>query len=167
MMAADLAFLQSLEDTVPRFFVAQAKARGARIAMRAKRYGIWEATSWADYLDRAERVGNALLALGLKRGETSAIIAENRPEWLFADVGAMLAGEAGVPIPDGEEPLLARLALDPSPRLPWYSSTQPASLPLCHPRDELALAANRLRVALDHAGIRPRGCRAVLVEPEE
>jgi long-chain acyl-CoA synthetase len=43
-------------------------------------------------------VGNALLALGLQRGDTSAIIAENRPEWLFADVGAMLAGcvSAGV-----------------------------------------------------------------------
>jgi len=82
-------------------------------------------------------------------------------------LGAMLAGESGVPIPDAEEALLARLSLDTPPRLPWYASTQPASLPLCHPRDELALSANRLRVALDHAGIRPRGCRVVLVEPEE
>ena len=82
-------------------------------------------------------------------------------------LGAMLAGEAGVPIPDAEESLLTRLSLDASPRLPWYSNTEPATLPLCHPRDELALAANRLRAALQHEGIRPRGCRAVLVEPEE
>ena len=82
-------------------------------------------------------------------------------------LGAMLAGEAGVPIPDAEESLLARLSLDAPPRLPWYSNTEPANLPLCHPRDELALAANRLRAALQHEGIRPRGCRAVLVEPEE
>jgi ribonuclease HII len=82
-------------------------------------------------------------------------------------LGAMLAGDSGVPILDGEEVLLSRLALDPAPPLPWYEATEPAVLPLCHPRDELALAANRLRVAMQHAGIRPKGCRAVLVEPEE
>jgi hypothetical protein len=82
-------------------------------------------------------------------------------------LGALGADAAGVPIPEGEEPLLARLALDPAPPLPWYAGTPPASLPLCHARDELALSANRLRVAMDHAGVRPRGCRAVLVEPAE
>jgi long-chain acyl-CoA synthetase len=91
-MQQDAEFLRTIEDTIPRYFLEQARARGGKVAMRAKRFGVWEAISWTDYLDRAERVGNALLALGLTRGDTSAIISENRPEWLFADIGAMLAG---------------------------------------------------------------------------
>ena len=85
----------------------------------------------------------------------------------LAALGAMLAGEGGVPIPETEDALLQRVSLDAAPALPWYAHTPPASLPLCHERDALALAANRLRVACDHAGLRLLGCRAVMVEPQE
>ncbi|MFZ4722337.1 MAG: hypothetical protein ACOYMI_04225 [Phycisphaerales bacterium] len=82
-------------------------------------------------------------------------------------LGALAAGDAGVPIHASDDGLLEALSLDASPPLPWYGNTAASALPLCHPRDELALAANRLRLALAHAGIRPLLARAVLVEPED
>ena len=82
-------------------------------------------------------------------------------------LGALGAGDAGVPIHDSDETLLRGLSLDAAPPLPWYAGTGASALPLCHPRDELALTANRLRLALAHAGIRPLLARAVLIEPED
>ena len=82
-------------------------------------------------------------------------------------LGALGAGDSGVPIHASEDALLQALSLDAAPPLPWYAATPCAALPVSHPRDELALAANRLRLALAHAGIRPLLARAVLVEPED
>ncbi len=90
--SVDADTARKIEDTVPRYFVQQSAARGAKIAMREKKFGIWQAINWTDYAERARNTGLGLVALGLRRGETSAIIAENCPEWLYADIGAMGVG---------------------------------------------------------------------------
>lgn len=58
-----------------------------RVCMREKRFGIWQDITWADYWDKVELVGHGLYALGIRPGDRVGIHAENRPEWLFADVG--------------------------------------------------------------------------------
>ncbi len=88
----DAEMARKIEDTVPRYFVLQSAARGTRIAMREKKLGIWQAITWTGYAERARNAGLGLLALGLRRGDTCAIIAENRPEWLYADIGTMGVG---------------------------------------------------------------------------
>ena len=57
-----------------------------RVALREKRLGIWQDITWADYWDRADIVAHALIALGIEPGDVVAIHAENRPEWVVADV---------------------------------------------------------------------------------
>lgn len=57
------------------------------VAMRAKRLGVWMDITWAAYADQVSLVGHALLALGIEPGDRVAIHSENRPEWLFTDVG--------------------------------------------------------------------------------
>ncbi|MBV8191890.1 MAG: AMP-binding protein [Alphaproteobacteria bacterium] len=79
-------------DTIPKLFWHQVKARGERTAFREKELGIWRATSWRDYGERARAAGMGLLALGLRRGEVVSILAETIPEWLYADMGTMGAG---------------------------------------------------------------------------
>jgi long-chain acyl-CoA synthetase len=61
----------------------------ARVCMREKRYGIWQDITWADYWDHVELVGHALRSLGVEPGDRVAIHSENRPEWLYADVGTV------------------------------------------------------------------------------
>lgn len=57
------------------------------VAMREKNLGLWEEITWADYWEQSVLVGHALLAAGVQVGDRVAVHSENRPEWLFCDVG--------------------------------------------------------------------------------
>jgi long-chain acyl-CoA synthetase len=79
-------------DTLPKLFLKKSAERGARIAMREKDFGIWQSYTWTDYRNRAFEIAWGLLALGLRRGDVVSIQSEDCREWLWADVGALLAG---------------------------------------------------------------------------
>ncbi|HTR86476.1 MAG TPA: AMP-binding protein [Reyranella sp.] len=79
-------------DTIARLFWHQVKARDSRTAFREKDLGIWRATSWRQYGERARAAGMGLVRLGLGRGDVVSILAETVPEWLYADMGTMGAG---------------------------------------------------------------------------
>jgi long-chain acyl-CoA synthetase len=97
-MKADVAAIpdQAIEvagcDTIPKLFHHRAAEWAARTAFREKRLGIWRATSWHEYGDRAKWVGLGLVSLGLRRGDVVSVLAETVPEWLYADMGVMGAG---------------------------------------------------------------------------
>ncbi|WP_326638323.1 AMP-binding protein [Nonomuraea fuscirosea] len=59
------------------------------VAMRHKDLGIWQEVSWGAYWTQVELVAHALLALGVEPGDRVAVHAENRPEWLYADLGTV------------------------------------------------------------------------------
>jgi long-chain acyl-CoA synthetase len=80
--------------TLPELFFTQVRARGPTLALRHKVHGIWQRTSWAEYGEAVRRVAAGLLATGLRPGERVAILADNRPEWLYCHLGAMAAGGA-------------------------------------------------------------------------
>ena len=82
------------EDTVPGLFFTQAARRAKHVALRRKRFGIWYRITWEEYAAGVRLVANALLALGVQRGERVGLIGENRPEWAFADLGIQSIGAA-------------------------------------------------------------------------
>ncbi len=61
---------------------------GSEVALREKRFGVWANVTWADYLLNVEKVAFGLAALGVRAGDRVAVQSENRPEWLYADLGA-------------------------------------------------------------------------------
>ncbi|PYM32412.1 MAG: long-chain fatty acid--CoA ligase [Candidatus Rokuibacteriota bacterium] len=67
-------------------------ARADQVAMREKRLGIWRSISWREYGEKARHVGLGLVALGLRPKDVVAIAAENCPEWLYTDLGALSVG---------------------------------------------------------------------------
>jgi long-chain acyl-CoA synthetase len=85
-------------DTFPKLLVAAAARLGARTALREKDLGIWQATSWQQYHDHVRDFSLGLVALGLRRGDKVAIIGDNRPEWVYAELAAQGAGAAAVGI---------------------------------------------------------------------
>jgi long-chain acyl-CoA synthetase len=85
-------------DTVPTLFQNQAKRYGDKVALRDKVYGIWRDISWREYDGKVKEVAHGLMALGMKKGEKAAIISENCPEWLYADLGILHAGGVTVGI---------------------------------------------------------------------
>jgi long-chain acyl-CoA synthetase len=83
------------QDTPARVFRARAVEWADRPALRHKRRGLWQSYSWTDYYANACAVGLALSDLGLSQGDTVSVLAENRPEWLFVDMGAQAMGMVG------------------------------------------------------------------------
>jgi long-chain acyl-CoA synthetase len=73
-----------------------ASRRPDQVAMRHKHLGIWHEISWVSYWDTAQTVAHGLLDLGIEPGDRVAIHSENRPEWLFTDVGTVAVRAATV-----------------------------------------------------------------------
>jgi long-subunit acyl-CoA synthetase (AMP-forming) len=69
-----------------------ARMHGDMPAMRVRVDGAWRTTTWKEYREQARLCARGLLSLGLARGGVVVVFGENRPEWLLADVGAILAG---------------------------------------------------------------------------
>ena len=63
-----------------------------------KRDGTWRAISSAEFLRAVDELSAGLCELGVLPGDRVAILAENRPEWAFADLAALTAAAVDVPI---------------------------------------------------------------------
>ncbi|MDP2422862.1 MAG: AMP-binding protein [Bacteroidales bacterium] len=66
--------------------------------LAGKENGKWITYNVDQYLENAYGVAYALLALGVKPGDTIASISNNRPEWNFLDMGTMMVGAVHVPL---------------------------------------------------------------------
>ncbi len=83
--------------TLPQ--VLSARAAGSdrtRIALRYKDRGIWQEFTWREYAVQSRAFGLGLVAMGLHPGEKVAILSDNRPEWLFAELGTLAVGGIAV-----------------------------------------------------------------------
>jgi long-chain acyl-CoA synthetase len=67
-------------------------------ALAAKENGKWIKYSTQQFVDNVNNLSYGLLNLGLERGDTIAIIANNRPEWNFTDFAVQQSGGISVPI---------------------------------------------------------------------
>lgn len=68
------------------------------LAQRVKRLGLWQRISWQEHVSRVNALARLLIARGLMPGERVAILSENRPEWLVADLAIQSAGGVSVGI---------------------------------------------------------------------
>ena len=86
--------LKITEDlTIPQLFLHQCKRYGdKKVAMREKEFGIWRPFTWQDYLENVKSLSLGMVSLGLKRGDKVAMIGDNRPEGVWAEMAAMCAG---------------------------------------------------------------------------
>jgi long-chain acyl-CoA synthetase len=67
-------------------------------ALAAKENGSWKTYSTKEFVDNSNNLGYGLVNAGLQKGDMVAIIANNRPEWNFADFAIQMAGGISVPI---------------------------------------------------------------------
>jgi long-chain acyl-CoA synthetase len=83
-------------DTIPLRLLNQGRSNSARTAYRVRdASGRWVGTDYKTYAAEVRQAARALIALGFEAGDKVCILGFNRPEWVIADVGAMMAG--GVP----------------------------------------------------------------------
>lgn len=85
-------------DTFPKLLMRNARERGGRIAFRHKDLGIWQSWNWAQVAEQVRGFAAGLQRLGLKRGETVAIIGYNRPRLYWSMCAAQWLGAVPVPV---------------------------------------------------------------------
>jgi len=83
--------------TIPKLFYRIAQKYGRnKVAMREKEFGIWRPITWHDYLENVRYLTLGMVRLGLRKGDKVAMIGDNRPEGLWAEMAALCAGGVAV-----------------------------------------------------------------------
>jgi long-chain acyl-CoA synthetase len=83
--------------TIPKLFFQQATRYGNnRVAMREKEFGIWRPITWQDYLENVKYIALGLISIGLEENDKVAMIGDNRPEGLWAEMATLCARGIGV-----------------------------------------------------------------------
>src|SRR5471032_477303 len=82
----------TVADTIAGSFLLAVATRGDRPAIREKKFGVWQPTSWRQWLQISKEIAYALHATGFRPGDVASIVANAVPEWVFADMGILCAG---------------------------------------------------------------------------
>src|SRR4029077_20338416 len=82
----------TVADTIAKRFLRAVETRGDRPAIREKKFGIWQPTSWRQWLQISRDIAYALHAIGFRPGDVASIMANAVPEWAYADMGILCAG---------------------------------------------------------------------------
>jgi len=86
------------EETFPRLLLAHAQTRGDRTAIREKDLGIWLSWTWKQVADEVRSISCGLASLGFQRGQTIAVIGDNRPRLYWTMMAAQCLGGIAVPL---------------------------------------------------------------------
>ena len=84
-------------DTFPRLLLQHAAVRPQHPAIREKDLGIWQTWNWSQVSEEVRALACGLAELGFRRGDSLAIVGDNRPRLYWAMTAAQILG--GVPVP--------------------------------------------------------------------
>src|SRR5712671_6140831 len=82
----------TVADTITRSFLLAVQTRGDKPAIREKKFGVWQPTSWRQWLQISKDIAYGLHAVGFRPGNVASIMANAVPEWVFADMGILCTG---------------------------------------------------------------------------
>ncbi len=82
----------AVHDTFPKLLAYNAANWPDEVAMREKEFGIWNAFTWADCQRHVKLMALGMHRLGVARGDTVALIGDNRPEWVWGEIAAHALG---------------------------------------------------------------------------
>jgi long-chain acyl-CoA synthetase len=114
------------ELTLPQMLRQRAQRDAQRVAIRQKDFGIWKPVTWAQYYQRACHFGQGLQQLGLPAGGHVGVIAENRIEWVLAQMGAGLVGGITVGV----------YPTSPSPEVAYVVGHADISIMVCEDQEQ-------------------------------
>lgn len=86
--------------TIPEMFqkLTATFADSRRPMLMVKRDGVYRPLTYSEVRMNAELTAFGLASLGIQRGDMVSIIAENRPEWVYADQAIAALGAISVPV---------------------------------------------------------------------
>jgi long-chain acyl-CoA synthetase len=87
-----------LPQTFTKLLIRNADLYGSCPAMRHKDLGIWQSWTWGETLDIVRAYAVGLHRLGVRRGDTFAIVGANRPKLYWSMMAAQMLGAIPVPV---------------------------------------------------------------------
>jgi long-chain acyl-CoA synthetase len=115
-------------STIADLIPLAARRDPSHTAARFKRDGSWYDVSYAQLAEIVQEIAVGLTDLGLEPGEKLCILGNTRPEWSYADMGAISAGLVVVPIYQTNSP----------EECLWVMSDSGASAIVCEDLEQLA-----------------------------
>lgn len=85
-------------NSVPSMVWERVLAHADRPILREKQRGVWRTITWAELGRRMRAVGQGLRASGFAPGDMACVLAETRPDWVYADLAIQGAGGVAVGI---------------------------------------------------------------------
>jgi len=79
-------------DTIHAMFWNGVAARGDRVLMRQKDFGIWRGWSWRECGAIVRELTMGLAALGVRPGDCVSVLSNTRVEWVWCDLAVLSAG---------------------------------------------------------------------------
>ncbi len=102
----------AISRTLPQLLKMRAELQPKEIALRQKEFGIWQETTWQAYAEKVKDFALGLYALGLRREDKLAIIADNIPEWCYSELAAQSVGAISVGVYQSSVPSEMAYMLD-------------------------------------------------------
>ncbi len=84
--------------TLPELFEESVKKYGKNILMWEKLSGKYEGTTYLQMKEMIYKFAAGLIAMGLNKGDRTALISEGRNYWVLSELGALYAGAVNVPV---------------------------------------------------------------------
>lgn len=84
-------------NSLTEMFFAQALTLRDKPLLFSKKGETWQSETWQQVAEKVARLGAALRAMGVDKGDRVVIVSENRPEWMVADFAVMAIGAVSVP----------------------------------------------------------------------
>jgi long-chain acyl-CoA synthetase len=167
----DTASASVATRTLPDLFYGSVDGFRKAEHLRYKKDGAWRAVSSDELRAAVEETACGLASLGVSRGDHVAILSENRPEWAFADFGALVAGAADVPIYPSLTAPQVRYILSDSRAKAAFVSTPAQAAKIAEARAALpglehVIAFEPAPGALPLAELRARGKEALARDPQ-
>lgn len=85
-------------NTIPEMFYNVVQVFGDRPGNMYKEGDLWKTISYKEWSLISEEIGNALLSLGVNKGEKNCIMAHTSPQWAWCDIANITAGAITVTI---------------------------------------------------------------------
>lgn len=104
-----------MTDTIGTLLRRAVDSWGPRIAVRRRRQALqWSVLSWAELGEQVRALGAGLLALGVGKGDTVALLSRTRIEWSLVDYAAASIGAVLVPLYHSNTPAQWRFIIEDS-----------------------------------------------------
>ncbi len=138
------------EATMPGLLRHRARTMPAQIALREKKRGIWQGTTWQAYLEKARAFALFLKAQGFMPGDKLIIASDGTPEWFFADLAAQSLGGVTVGI----------YPTNPWPELQYIARHCRAKIAVCGDQEQ----TDKVLTAMQREGGLPEMQRVLTVD---